>query len=128
MQDFINAISQILQDQRSKEQMTLGELIATLESYPQEKQITNINFPHSYRCYYEDLALEQGEGTRSVGSLVELLKTKCLDNIFYGYKGGSFTMKQQTPIWIAEYGSCGMKLMDIMDGEVLDLITESDED
>lgn len=35
------------------------------------------------------------------------------NNSFEGYKGGDFIMNGSTPLWIAEHGSCGVKIIAI---------------
>lgn len=112
--------------ERSLSQMTLGRLISELENLPREKQIENICGPHSYRGYYSDLSLEKESGTRPVGDLLEQLHD-CLGETFTGYKGGDFYMDEHTPMWIAEYGSTGVKIMDIVDGEVITFSTQDDD-
>jgi hypothetical protein len=39
----------------------------------------------------------------------------CLGEVFTGYKGGEFGMTKATPVWIAHYGCCGKKIMEIDD-------------
>jgi hypothetical protein len=36
-------------------------------------------------------------------------------------------MDENTPMWIAEYGSCGVKIMNIEDGEAFSLSTQDDD-
>lgn len=127
MQELIDELSKGWRAQRSLSQMTLGRFISELEELPQDKEIENICLPHSYRGYYSDLALKKESGTRTVGSLLEELKSKCLGQTFTGYKGGDFYMDENTPMWIAEYGSCGVKIMNIEEGEKLSLSTQDDD-
>lgn len=127
MQELINELSKGWRAERSLSQITLGRFISELEKLPQDKEIENVCSPHSYRGYYSDLALEKESGTRSVGSLVEKLKSECLGQTFTGYKGGDFYMDENTPMWIAKYGSCGVKIMNIEDGETLSLLTRDDD-
>lgn len=126
MQELINELSKGWRAQRSLSQMTLSDFISELEKLPQDKQIENIGSPHSYRGYYSDLSLEKEEGTRTVGSLLEQLRNECLGHTFYGYKGGTYYMDGNTPVWIAEYGCTGVKIMSIIDGEILTFLTEDD--
>ena len=54
----------------------------------------------------------EDDGT-SVKSLLESAK-KCLGEMFTGYKGGSFLMEVDTPIWVSNYGETSqMRLADI---------------
>ena len=127
MQDLFNTLAKGWRAERALSQMTLGRFITELEGLPKDKQIENICEPHSYRGYYSDLSLEKHDGTRTVGSLLEELKTNCLGETFTGYKGGDFYMDEHTPIWIAEYGSTGFKLMGITDGDILPISTQEDD-
>ncbi len=125
-QDWFDSLASKMQTRRSSSQMTLGKLISELEKYPPDTQISNIFSPHSYRGYYCDLAFEPGEGTRLVGDLLDEAKD-CLDKVFEGYKGGSFQMDENTPVWIAEYGKCGIKIVGIAKGlETLAFLTQED--
>lgn len=107
-----------MQRQRAKTQMTLGKLIAALEAMPGNAEVANLRRAHSYRGYYDDLAFERDAGTRPA---VDLL-TECraaMGRLFCGYKGGDFLMGEWTPVWIAEYGCSGLKLMSLdADGNV----------
>lgn len=91
-------------EERSNTQMTLGELIATLEQMDGDTNIEELYEPHSYRGYYTDLGFET---TGAVVQVRELLKTvkKCLGQTFEGYKGGDYTMTKTTPVWTSEYGT-----------------------
>lgn len=126
MQNLIDELSKGWRAQRSLSQMTLGRFIEELEAFPKDKEIEYIGEPHSYRGYYSDLSFEVGGGTRTVGSLIDQLKTECLYQIFCGYKGGDFYMDENTPLWIAEHGSCGVKIMEIVEGVILSLTTQED--
>ena len=126
MQKLFDELSKGWRAERSLSQMTLGKFIYELEKLPQDKQITNLCSPHSYRGYYSDLAFEEGEGTRTVADLLNQVNTECLGQTFIGYKGGDFYMDIHTPLWIAEYGSCGDKIMKINEGDILTLLTEED--
>jgi len=126
MQNLINELSKGWRAERSLSQMTLGRFIKDLESLPQDKMIENICEPHSYRGYYSDLSFEKQEGSQTVERLLSVC-AECLDKTFTGYKGGEFRMDEHTPLWIAEYGSCGVKIMSIIWGEVLSLSVSEDE-
>lgn len=121
MQELINEWSRMWKVQRSLSQMTLGRFISELEKMAQDKEIKNICSPHSYRGYYSDLAFENESGTRTVDSLIKQLKNECLGQTFTGYKGGDFYMDKNTPMWIADYGSCGLKIMEIVEGNIISL-------
>lgn len=114
--DF-DKISQEWRIERSKTQMTLGKLISTIEKMPLDTQIINLINPHSYRGYYGDLAFVRGEGVRSAEELMKDCMN-CLWKRFIGYKGGEFIMDPNTPIWIANYGEVGDKLIQITETQI----------
>lgn len=126
LQQFINQMSNNWKQERSRTQMTLGKIISELESLPQEKLIEQIADAHSYRGYYEDLAFERTGGTETVSELLSTCKV-CLGEVFEGYKGGDFQMDESTPLWISHYGSCGVKITGIIEGDVLTFSTEEDD-
>jgi hypothetical protein len=110
--------------QRAETQMTLGDLIAKLETLPSDTQVANLCNPDSYRGYYSDLYFECAEGTRPSSELLAECKA-AMGKVFIGYKGGEFMMGAATPLWIATYGNCGMKLMEINDdGTILTMEDE----
>lgn len=61
--------------------------------------------PHSYRGYYQELAVELC-GPTTAGEIATMLKG-CIGRTFEGYKGGDYTMRRFTDVYIAEYGSAG---------------------
>lgn len=109
MQEFINNMGSAWREERSESQMTLGKLIEYLDTQGDEF-VENLSSPDSYRGYYCDLAFEKN-GTFTMASE---LKKECqllIGMVFTGYKGGEFEMNESTPLWIAEYGKSGEKLM-----------------
>jgi hypothetical protein len=63
----------------------------------------------SYRGYYDQLALGYFSDTESLNKpklvsdwLNDL--TLCIGKQFGGYKGGSYTMDKDTPIWVSNWG------------------------
>lgn len=110
MQALIDGLSAQWQRERSDSQMTLGGLIHALEGMPADAQVANLCGAHSYRGYYCDLAFERAEGTRAAGDLLAECRN-CMGQVFEGYKGGDFMMGASTPLWVAEYGCSGDKLM-----------------
>jgi hypothetical protein len=104
-------------------QMTLGELLRALKRYDQDKYIAFdfANFSpahgvHSYRGYYEDLAIGCDSGVETkVAEVVKWLED-AIDNSFYGYKGGEFTMHVDTAVWVANYGiASGTAIVEVVD-------------
>lgn len=108
--DPVEAYLQGQRDLRSETHLTLGRLISYLE-HTEDHLVPNLENPHSYRGYYTDLAFNHP--TREISSKV-LLST-CRDLVgrrFVGYKGGRYKMGLVTPLWIANYGDCGVPLLD----------------
>lgn len=118
MQELIDTLSQGWRAERSLSQMTLGNLIKELEKHQEDKMIKNAVNLHSYRGYYCDLAIQPAEGERLVRDLIKDLK-ESLGNTFTGYKGGDFYMNEHTPMWLANYGNTGLKIVGIIEGDVL---------
>jgi len=114
MQAMMDGMSAQWQKERAESQMTLGDLIAKLETLPADTQVANLRDPDSYRGYYSDLYFECAEGTRPASELLAECKG-AMGKVFTGYKGGDYMMGAVTPLWIATYGSCGIKLMELND-------------
>lgn len=113
IQDLVDHINEENRLERSKTQMTLGKLISLLESLPKDMKIQNITNPNSYRGYYSDLCFKLGDGILSIEELLSNLKYNCINTTFEGYKGGDFNMVADTPIWIANYGCIGLKIVEL---------------
>lgn len=116
LQKELDAFCDFMRDKRKRSQMTLGEIIKRLtELMEKDRTIkVNISSPHSYRGYYHDLAFEQTLEPVPVGVALKTALS-ALDSIFTGYKGGEFRMRSDAPVWIAFYGYCGPKLLEIKD-------------
>ena len=97
---------------RAGEQMTLGRVIEILESMPEDLEIDQLGSLNSYRGYYCDLAFSPDGGLKTVKEILVAFRA-AMGKIFTGYKGGDYVMGEITPIWIANYGCCGVKLMAI---------------
>lgn len=120
IQAFIDGMNAQWQRERSKTQMTLGQIIEALEKMPGDAEVANIHGVHSYRGYYDDLAFEQGEGTRPATDLLADCKS-AMGKAFEGYKGGRYVMGELTPVWISDYGCCGVKLIALRAGGDIDV-------
>lgn len=113
MQHIVDGLSAHWKKERAQTQMTLGELIDRLEQLPPDMMIDGLCRPHSYRGYYSDLAFEYN-GKMPVHEAIQVCRS-CMGEIFEGYKGGDFCMGRDTPVWRAFYGSCGNRIMEVMD-------------
>lgn len=91
--------------------MTLGELIVRLEAQPEDNEV-EFDFGylapdglHSWRGDYADLAIGyeyQPSGPKVAELLADL--RAAVGKTFTGYKGGEFTMREDTPVHIDNYG------------------------
>ena len=124
MQALMDGMSAQWQSERAETQMTLGGMITTLEAMPKEAEIQGISEPDSYRGYYSDLAFKATEGKIKVADALEMCRA-AMGKVFTGYKGGDYMMGELTPLWLADYGCCGKKIMAIGDNGVLE--TEEDD-
>ncbi len=124
IQAFFDGMSAQMQRQRAATQMTLGKLIAALEAMPDGAEVANLCDSHSYRGYYEDLAFERATGVRPAAELLSECKA-AMGQVFTGYKGGDYVMGALTPVWVANYGCGGVKLITLSAGGEIE--TENDE-
>lgn len=124
LQALIDGMSAQLQRERAETQMTLGKMISTLEAMPSGSEVSNLRYAHSYRGYYQDLAFEPNDGMRPAAELLAECK-EAMGQVFEGYKGGDYVMGALTPVWIANYGCCGQKLLKLHEGGKIE--TEEDD-
>ncbi len=98
--------------------MTLGQLIDALKAMPANEQV-RFDFVHmapttlhSYRGYYEDLAIgyanlsDHDVKEMTVAELLALLE-KAIGQTFKGYKGGDYVARRTTALWVANLGETG---------------------
>lgn len=90
-----------------------------------QKRITKAKLrdEHSYRGYYSDLAFERAPEKVKASDLLATCRN-AMGKVYEGYKGGDYIMGELTPIWVAEYGRCGVKLMAIRDDGTLDTVQD----
>jgi hypothetical protein len=105
-------------------QLTLGELITFLEQQPESLLIEGLDHADSYRRYPDQLAFSLIGKKISVKKLLETCKEIKRDARFEGYKGGNYLMDENTPLWVANYGECGTKLIKINNDGSLDTLEE----
>lgn len=125
LKTLLNAVFDASHDQRSEIMMTLGRLIKAAENAPQDGVVrfADGGYPgseDSYRGYYSDLSFGQSETPVTVADFLKQARG-ALGETYYGYKGGNYTMTAETPVWRAEYGSCGdaIVLAQVMDGDLV---------
>lgn len=90
--------------------ITLGRLITELKLCEPDSSV-RFDFGYmspttldSYRGDYAQLALGYQEATRpTVADLVKHLES-AIGKSFEGYKGGTYYMSKDTPVWAANYG------------------------
>lgn len=121
-QRLVNSLNESMKDIRKDYHVTLGQLINVLSENqlkqvvyesPDKITVCGFNFPHSYRGYYCDLAFSPCDNISSTDDLLYILKD-ILDGYLEGYKGGSYQMTKDTPLWISEYGEAsGLAIVDV---------------
>lgn len=124
IQALVNQMNAEAQQERSGTQLTLGGLIERLEAMPQDAKVIGFGEPHSYRGYYCDLAFEKTAEKRTVAEVLYEVRG-CMGQKFEGYKGGDFWMTGNTPVWLADYGRCGLKIMAIADDGTLSTVEDA---
>lgn len=113
---------------RGNQQLSLGDFIKELESVDlkyDEETYKDVEFDFgtalptqldSWRGSYDEIALgyklsgydNNGEhfANTKADKLLEHLKS-AIGKEYEGYKGGDFTMDENTPVWVANYGHSG---------------------
>lgn len=89
--------------------MTLGRLISVLETWPRDHKV-RLGFarPHSHRGDYRDLAFEPEIDT-TVGKMLDAAR-EAEGATFEGWKGGDFTMRSRTSVYLAHRGRVGEEI------------------
>lgn len=103
-------------------QMTLGEIIATLKRKDQDRSVT-FGFDYSrpsgvssYRGYYEDLAIGYKRGVECTVATLLLMLQDIDGKTLTGWKGGDYVMDSDTVLWMANPGeSGGMAIVDVVE-------------
>ncbi|WP_288897360.1 hypothetical protein [uncultured Delftia sp.] len=113
IRELFDGLSAQWERERADTQMTLGKLIAALEGMPPNKKIQRLGEAHSYRGYYSDLAFETSPDQQKTAKETLKIVRGCMGKVFKGYKGGDFPMHSNSPVWIAGYGCCGVKIVGI---------------
>lgn len=97
--------------------MKLKNIIKKLETILENNSnATIINVSRefdSYRGYYNHLAMAESKGrVMSVVSFLNLLYNQ-LGVTYQGYKGGNYTMSNDTELFVADYGRTGKWVVDV---------------
>lgn len=131
LQDLVDAMNKSGEMERSNYHLTLGDLVQALEA-AEADAIVRYDFgnaypsaPESYRGYYSDLSFPPSDSPITVSALLHEAKD-AIGSTFEGYKGGDFTMHEDTPLWASPYGSSnGRAIMGFAElGEDFLLITK----
>lgn len=123
MQELIDAPSEGWRKERAETQMTIEDLLARLDDMEPDVMLDGLGYPHSYRGYYSDLALQPLPERVPVAQLA-IEVSSVLGTELTGYKGGEYLMQKDTPVWVSHHGGCGKKLMAINDDGSLELAEE----
>ena len=109
---LLSIMKKAWQEERAKTQMTLGALLKALGDMHGLDTVDGFKNPHCYRGHYEDVAFEPAGEAMNVCDLIAICNS-AIGKTFFGRQGGSFEMDETTPVWIAERGSYGGKLIGI---------------
>lgn len=117
LQALFDALGESSRMTRSGYHLTLGKAISMLETVEPSRLVEfdkggSPSDAHSYRGYYSDLAFEPVSGVITASAFLAELKDS-LGRSFEGYKGGDFPMTDTTPLWAAQYGSCGRAIVGV---------------
>lgn len=102
------------------EHITLGKLLALLtdadDNQPDKKQYVFFDFcsafpvlMEAYRGTYKEISIRFGFHPEHQPPTLVQFKNEvesCIGSTFEGYKGGWFTMNENTPVWVDNYGKC----------------------
>lgn len=132
LQKMIDAMCEMDRQTRSQYQLTLGTAISKLGDVDGSTPVVfdiggGPHHAHSYRGYYSDLAFDTADTGVYVKDFLGYLR-ESNGETFMGYKGGDYTMEDNTPLWVASYGDCGRAMMDIVltDGKAVITTKEID--
>lgn len=114
-------------------QMTLGGLQKALAMVHDDTLVKfdNGDVPGDLRTYrgnYNEAAISDGWGKRTVGELFEQL-INFIGTDQPGYKGGEYLMHQDTPLWCAQHGNHGYPIVGTtMRGDTIVLLVDVTEE
>lgn len=94
--------------------LTVEEVLNEMGKYSETEKIILSNGMFldgsfdSYRGYYDHLAIdfsENDKGMNTVGGFKGILKKALYVGVMCGYKGGEYSISDDTPVWFAHYGT-----------------------
>lgn len=90
----------------------------------------SVSNPHSYRGYYEQLAVEPSGQENTLSEVFGAELDAVIGTELEGWKGGEFYMDTDTPVWLSHEGTySGRAIIGAeLRGNILVLITEEDYD
>lgn len=102
-------------------QLTIGQIISKCEILPNlpimivSKSSAKYNgkYPkktHSYRGYYDELAIDTGSKAISLSSFLDEMRSS-LRRIYGGWKGGDYSMCEDTFVWLSEPGEASQVIV-----------------
>lgn len=115
IQKMLDMMQEASRRERSRYHLTIGAALKEMAALDQSMLLiadegVGVSNPHSYRGYYSDLALEPSPPQNTVGEFWSML-SEANGATFEGYKGGDFTMDENTPLWLSPYGTTGRAIM-----------------
>ncbi|WP_104662820.1 hypothetical protein [Ensifer adhaerens] len=118
LQALVDAMNEASSRERGNYHLTLGALVEALSAAEPEAIVVfdfdaavSPSAPESYRGYYSDLSFPPASSPITAGELLKEARD-AIGNTFEGYKGGDFTMHDETPLWASAYGSAsGIAIM-----------------
>lgn len=125
LQAMMDGMSAQWQRERAETQMTLGKMIEKLETLPPDLMMFGLGHLHSYRGYYSDLSFAPLPDKVAVSNVLAECRA-AMGQVFTGYKGGIFVMGALTPMWLASYGSTGLRIMALHDDGSLALASDDE--
>lgn len=121
--DLFPGLNQAIIDAHAaKGGLTLGQCIHALQDIPEDTPLATPCGPmDSYRGYYDHLAIEPTGDIATAGRL--LAECNHADGrVYEGYKGGSYRMGLDTPVWFSGWGDyTGLSVMgfSMVDGQLV---------
>ncbi len=113
MDRIANRIENLFVSKGQPDQMKLGEIIHVMKKYFTGDEYLVVDkiyisiqpITMYYRGYYDQLAIQPHYRPCTVKEMLKELEKACSAATEYeGYKGGTYIMTPETPVWISPYG------------------------